>query len=278
MEGLEALINPKTNPNIYYLSPIPKPMNKKVAFNMIPDDDEFTIINKHLPTEMDNIQEDYMMNSNGHHLNINNGYNGDIYSYKVPPNSTRDGNGNKSINKARKSFNYKRLSQTLLKVNGSVFADTKSETDEENELFNDITYDTSSSYDHGQLHKSHKTDTKLERLEKLIQSFKMLQKELPNLLGINENSDILEITVPNINKYKNWDLNHIMFWIKYLENGRFKKYEEQLMLGFTESGIAAQDLPNLSTADLSAPPFNIKVFRDKRDLIAHFKKLSKNNC
>jgi len=80
--------------------------------------------------------------------------------------------------------------------------------------------------------------------------------------------------IPNPKEYINWDLEEIILWIKSLENGRYIKYLDKLRNGFTESEIIrGEELPDLTTADLSVTPFNIKIFRDKRDLIKNFKAL-----
>eukprot|EP01084_Bolivina_argentea_P035898 66463_1 len=83
--------------------------------------------------------------------------------------------------------------------------------------------------------------------------------------------------IPDVAKYKEWKLDEMMVWIKSLDDGRFVKYLNRLLYGFKESDIASGDiLPDLETADLAVPPFNIKNFRDKRDLIRHFKDLKGN--
>eukprot|EP01084_Bolivina_argentea_P152119 265410_1 len=83
--------------------------------------------------------------------------------------------------------------------------------------------------------------------------------------------------IPNTKNYEKWDLNDILFWIKLLENGRFIKYLNVLSIGFKESNICGKQLPDLCTADLSVNPFNIAIFKDKRDLINHFKSLPHND-
>merc|ERR1712228_241539 len=80
--------------------------------------------------------------------------------------------------------------------------------------------------------------------------------------------------IPKTEQYENWSLDEIMLWINWLEHGRFNKYLKRLQNAFLESDILiGAELPDLSTADLSVTPFNIKIFRDKRDLIKHFKSL-----
>ena len=80
--------------------------------------------------------------------------------------------------------------------------------------------------------------------------------------------------IPDPNKYESWNLKEIESWIWSLGDGRYRPYLDKMMKGFEESGIVnGEFLPDLTTADLSVPPFNIKSFRDKRDLIATFRSL-----
>ena len=85
--------------------------------------------------------------------------------------------------------------------------------------------------------------------------------------------------IPKIKNYKKWNLDDILLWIRCLENGRFIPYLAKLKNGFVKSEIVTGgELPHLSTADLSCPPFGIiKTFRDKRNLIEHFQKLKDGN-
>eukprot|EP01084_Bolivina_argentea_P286167 490865_1 len=58
-------------------------------------------------------------------------------------------------------------------------------------------------------------------------------------------------------------------WFCSLENGRFDKYFKHFLQGCKEQGI--KNVLELNTAMLSVHPMNIKIFRDKHDLIQHFK-------
>ena len=80
--------------------------------------------------------------------------------------------------------------------------------------------------------------------------------------------------IPNTAKYAEWNVDAILLWIRSLENGRYFKYLDVLRVGLKESDIDSGELlPDLQTADLSVTPFHIKSFRDKRDLIRHFRAL-----
>ena len=69
-------------------------------------------------------------------------------------------------------------------------------------------------------------------------------------------------------------MDAILLWSRSLENGRYFKYLDVLRVGLKESDIDSGELlPDLQTADLSVTPFHIKSFRDKRDLIRHFRAL-----
>ena len=79
---------------------------------------------------------------------------------------------------------------------------------------------------------------------------------------------------PDITKYKTWNINQMIQWISLLENDRFKQYLGTLRNGFESDDInSGQYLPDLTKNDLRAPPFNISVFKDRRDLEIHFKSL-----
>ena len=51
------------------------------------------------------------------------------------------------------------------------------------------------------------------------------------------------------------------------------KHIDVLRSGMIESEIKGSDLPDITSSDLSSPPFNIKQFRDKKDLVKHFMSL-----
>jgi len=113
----------------------------------------------------------------------------------------------------------------------------------------------------------------LDRYAQISQAIKVCSENFKKSI-VEIKQYIKEKYVPNTQEYKNWDLNDIALWIKSLENGRYIKYLDILIHGFHESEIMnGVDLPDLTTADLSVTPFDIKRFRDKRDLVKHFKKL-----
>ena len=78
--------------------------------------------------------------------------------------------------------------------------------------------------------------------------------------------------------YKKWNLNDIIEWISYLENGRYKKYCEILKNGFKKDNITKGEmLPDINASDLSVKPFDIRNFSDRKGLEKHFKKLRDSN-
>ena len=85
---------------------------------------------------------------------------------------------------------------------------------------------------------------------------------------------IQTLTHPDINKYKEWDLKKMIQWISSLENGRFRAYLDILRAGFESDGIQNGILlPELDVNVLRNDPFNIKNFKDRKDLETHFKSL-----
>ena len=72
-------------------------------------------------------------------------------------------------------------------------------------------------------------------------------------------------------------MNTTMIWIKSLDGGAFCKYEDILRKGFERDGITSEDLPSIGQADLAVIPFEIRLFRDRKNLAQYFKALKQNN-
>merc|ERR1712154_490401 len=78
-------------------------------------------------------------------------------------------------------------------------------------------------------------------------------------------------------QYEDWNIGTMIIWISNLEDGRYRKYLEQIRSGLETSEIVRGEyLPDLSESILSIDPFNIKSFPDKRDLVRHFKALCRS--
>jgi len=116
-------------------------------------------------------------------------------------------------------------------------------------------------------------NAKLDKYEQVIDGIDACCRNFREcVLGIR--AFVKDKFIPKREEYEVWNLEQMLLWIKCLESGRFEEYLKKLRFGFVESDILnGAELPDLSTADLSVTPFNIKVFRDKRDLIKHFKSL-----
>eukprot|EP01084_Bolivina_argentea_P178767 308996_1 len=91
----------------------------------------------------------------------------------------------------------------------------------------------------------------------------------------DEKKSIDAVQQPNIAEFMKWTVKHICQWIQSLESGRYNKYIKILEKGFTEIEIEGFDLPDLLRTDLVQAPFNIKSFKDRRDLEKHFNSLRK---
>ena len=102
----------------------------------------------------------------------------------------------------------------------------------------------------------------------IIISSKSFDKYIQDIDGI-----IDKLSSPDLVNYKQWGVDTILIWIRGLENGRYNQHIDTLRNGFNESGITGEDLPDLTRSDLTLPPFNLKNFKDKRDLEKHFKSL-----
>lgn len=111
------------------------------------------------------------------------------------------------------------------------------------------------------------TDYKKNVDEMLIIN-KSFNKYIQDMEGIMK-----KLSTPDCMKYKSWNISQIVLWIRSLEEGKYSKYYEILENGFKEGEIIGSDLPEISSSDLASPPFNIKNFRVKKDLVKHFKSL-----
>ena len=105
-------------------------------------------------------------------------------------------------------------------------------------------------------------------IDGLMISTKAFAKYVQDIDGI-----IDTLSTPDLSSYKQWNIDTIIIWIRGLENGRYNKYLDLLRHGFEESEIDGDVLPDVTRSDLTNKPFNIKNFKDKRDLENHFKSL-----
>eukprot|EP01084_Bolivina_argentea_P208929 356023_1 len=255
MSDLGALLNPNTSPNIHYLSPANSakahPSNKNgftaIELNGINEEDAYdpeTNSDLEIQDDLEDDSDDDNFTSDTFHMDDPLNTMPTRLTAAIvgtPPNSTRQ-----PANAPKARFNFKRLSQKLSDINiipCIADVDKQSDIEEEETQESDvpITPDLASfSDDIFDAKQSH-----MEHLNKIIESLQFLEKQLPNLVEfeMNEASSVIRIKIPNVKQYENWDLNEIMFWIKRLENGRYKKYEQQLMNGFLEADITADYLP-----------------------------------
>ena len=112
-------------------------------------------------------------------------------------------------------------------------------------------------------------DKEFEKLEFSVDKTIDKLKEIKNL--------IISIKKPDITKYQQWNIKQLINWIGLLENGRYLKYCEVLRKGFQSDEITASTVPSLNPVDLRNIPFNITSFKDRNDLVIHFKLLSQQN-
>ena len=112
-----------------------------------------------------------------------------------------------------------------------------------------------------------------EDIRRVQDQCKAFDKYLDEIKGVIE-----ALGDPDTAEYENWNIGTIIIWISGLEDGRYRRYLEQIRNGFVTSEIVRGEyLPDLNEAILSIEPFNISSFPDKRDLVRHFKALSANH-
>ena len=107
-----------------------------------------------------------------------------------------------------------------------------------------------------------------ESVDKILIYSKSFNKHIEDIDQIMK-----KLLTPDIVNYETWNVNEIRNWIQSLENDPFSKHIDLLRNGFIESEIRGSDLPEITSGDSSSSPFNIKQFRDKKDLEKHFKSL-----
>lgn len=90
---------------------------------------------------------------------------------------------------------------------------------------------------------------------------------------VKEHIIINKSKLPDVTKYKKWDINMTMTWIESLDDGKYKQYCHALRKGFESDCISSSSLPDLTASDLRTDPFKIKSFIDRKNLVGHFKSL-----
>ena len=113
-------------------------------------------------------------------------------------------------------------------------------------------------------------------VEEEIDNTELSAKSMINKLEDVKNY-VLTVTKADTSKYKEWDLNTTMIWIKGLDEGRFVKYCEDIRKGFESEAVPSSALPDVVAADLRAEPFNIQSFMDKKKLVQLLKSLKEQH-
>ena len=62
-----------------------------------------------------------------------------------------------------------------------------------------------------------------------------------------------------------WNRTQILFWICYLENGRYSKYKAVLEQALEEAEVEGDDLPTVNETDMKN--WGIKKLKDQKGLI-----------
>ena len=108
---------------------------------------------------------------------------------------------------------------------------------------------------------------------RVMEKCKAFNQYLEDIKGVIDG-----LTNPDTAQYEDWNIGTMLIWISNLEDGRYRKYLEQIRSGLvTPEIVRGEYLPDLNEAVLSIEPFNISTFPDKRDLVRHFKALLTND-
>eukprot|EP01083_Nonionella_stella_P286094 973714_1 len=76
-------------------------------------------------------------------------------------------------------------------------------------------------------------------------------------------------------EYKSWNFNDVFEWIINLENGRFKHYEQKLLIQLKEENIDGTCLEEMDANDLHR--LGVTQFKHKKALMKHIKNLTAQN-
>ena len=108
-----------------------------------------------------------------------------------------------------------------------------------------------------------------EDIERVKKTYHALNVYLEELKGM-----IHEVKNPDTTQYENWNIGTIIIWMSGLENGRYRKYLEQIKNGLEASEIVKGEyLLDIDKTDLLAQPFGISSLPDRTVLMRHFKAL-----
>ena len=108
-----------------------------------------------------------------------------------------------------------------------------------------------------------------QNIGQLMDQQKQRDFEFANLR--KENTELRMRNI-NIQKYAQWNVKQIIFWILSLENQRFEKYTKQLRKEFISEGINGSDITEIDEFNLQK--WGVQNFRDRKDLMKHIKTLS----
>ena len=93
------------------------------------------------------------------------------------------------------------------------------------------------------------------------------------VLLLEKENKFQSLLVPDITKYKEWNVNQMIQWISSLNDGKFNKYCDNLRNAFVSDGIEnGEIMVQLTRHDLRNNPFNVTSFTDRKELELHFLK------
>merc|ERR1712154_505917 len=106
------------------------------------------------------------------------------------------------------------------------------------------------------------------KLEKVNGDYKELAAKYKILLQKEKRK-----TLDDTSNYKKWSYHDIVYWISYLEAGRFEKYEELFLQNMKKENVKGLHLTDLDKHDIHR--LGCTDYGDKKALLAHFQLLGK---
>lgn len=107
---------------------------------------------------------------------------------------------------------------------------------------------------------------------KLLEEQKSMEIKIIDLENKNRE---LKLHLVDPSKYMEWQWEEILEWICSLEEGRFVKYSDTLKQSLKEEEVSGADIADVDILVIKG--WGVINFKDKRDLLKHFKILTQKN-
>ena len=125
--------------------------------------------------------------------------------------------------------------------------------------------------------KNKNEELKISNYEYDVQNGRLMDECKELQLRLNETKQRLkemEIRM-NTTRYREWTSNDLVAWICSLDNGRYEKYKNKLLIAFERQGVDGKGMCYLEKQDLEG--FGVDAFIDRSIIYRHIQSLVNNN-